>query len=195
MAQLIVWIAEDVNINAIGQGSLIVDGNPISSNIGQFTVTPGDSVTVQAVPANDYDFVHWDVSGVVVSTVNPYTFTMPAGTLILRAVTTYNPNNVINVPIPSNDYAVRFEYEYTNRWGNETLIQIEQRGFVGTKQLREIQRVRYEFGNANSDPIEVIVPSRLTLDLIADFAEDYRLFLDCDIREFRVKYFKKGLQK
>lgn len=70
---------------------------------GNGTYVPGETVTTTAIPNLGYKFVRWeDAGGNVVSSANPYTFTISANTT-LKAIYTSASNYVVNFIVdPAN---------------------------------------------------------------------------------------------
>lgn len=83
---------------------------------GQGTKTSGDQVTVTATPLPGFRFVGWmtgGCNGTVVSTDNPYTFTMPGQSYTLYAKFATIPYQVTTVACPSGGGTVTGGGTYT----------------------------------------------------------------------------------
>ncbi len=82
---------DDITISGANgpQTSFVVSATSANATMGTATVSPngtvaaGTSVTATATANEGYQFVNWTVSGNVVSSANPYTFTVTANTALV----------------------------------------------------------------------------------------------------------------
>jgi M6 family metalloprotease-like protein/uncharacterized repeat protein (TIGR02543 family) len=96
-----------VVVNIFPEGAGLVTGE------GSYNL--GDEVTLEAFSVEGYDFLNWRMNGVVISSENPYTFTMPAQDIsitayfIISGTETYQLTLAVN---PENSGTVSGAGEY-----------------------------------------------------------------------------------
>ena len=118
----------------------------------------GTEVTLTATPAEGYQFVNWTVGEEVVSTENPYTFTVTADVVLVAnfkavepEVITYelNGGEFPAVVVPTNEeLAMAFKQEYAEYFAIE--------GLTDTDMNREVGNFIYVTNSKGGDAVKFI---------------------------------------
>jgi hypothetical protein len=131
--------------------------------------------------------VDWFISGIYVSSGLTLLTVMPSRDISVQA--RVNGNYV-----PFDDYGLKYTYTKTDINGDPFEVKIEEFGFTGVSQERLLQSAMFYWGDRGADLIqEIIVPSRLVLNLVANNTNlSYDSLLTGANRKFRVKLYLNG---
>jgi hypothetical protein len=163
-----------------GTGTLTVNGGP---SVVQF-IEEGTTVNMAVTLDPGFVSVEWYLNDVFQSSSLSFSFSMPFRDSSVRAV-------LSGVFTPVDEYGMKYTYNKTDRSGDAFKIEIEERGFVGVAEEREIESAFYFLGSRGADLIqELIVPSRLVMNLVD--TGGYDDFLTGDNRKFRCRMYLAG---
>ena len=143
-----------------------------AENAQNWLVWTGYEFTVQAYPATGFYFAGWQLDGEIVSTDNPYTFTMPERDMTLYAMYEYDPD------APAHPHG--------NKWDKET-GELIMSDFTPGKLSQQITEVtRRDPWNSDWNLIKSAIVDGPALQAGDDWAtfSDWRAFKDASNVEF-----------
>ena len=167
-----------------GTGTLTVDGSPIWGGIEEGTV-----ITIAVALDAGYNGVQWfrtpNYTTPIATTVS-FQFTMPSADVKMRG-------DVGGEYQPIDGYGDKWTYNKSTLRGESFKIVIQERGYGGLAEERQIVDAVYSFGSRGVDLQSAWVTSSLRLRLVAnDTTLNYDELLTADWRKYRCLLYLKG---
>lgn len=160
-----------------GTGVLTIDGSP---SVVQY-IEEGTILTVAIVLDSGFNSVEWFANNISQGTALSFSYTMPSRDVRMKAV-------LSGTYAPVDGYQLKYTYNKTNRLGEAFKIEIEEDGFGGVAEEREIESAVYYLGSRGVDIVDKnIVSSRLVMNLVD--TDGYDDFLTGDNRQFRCRLY------
>ena len=164
-----------------GTGEAFVDGSPVVNPSYYDAGTPlSVSITLDA----GFNSVEWFANNVSIGTSLSFTYFMPNQDVRIKAV-------LSGTYAPVDGYQLKYTYNKVNRLGESFKIEIEEDGFAGVPEEREIVSAVYYIGSRGVDIVKQdLVSSRLVMNLVD--TDGYDDFLTGDNRQFRCRMYLNG---
>jgi hypothetical protein len=167
-----------------GTATITVNGDVVSSagSGGAVFLEAGTSNTVTVTLDDGY--VSFSATAPFVTggpfTSTPFSFTMPFRD-------TRMVFDISGVFTPVDDFGPKYQWDwFTGTQARK--LEIYEDGYVGSVQFREIQNLKYVWGNLGDSAIKTLIGSKIVFDIIANNT-DFNEFLTGNNRKFKVLYY------
>ena len=167
-----------------GTATITVNGDVVSSaGVGGAVFLQAGTVNEITVTLDD-GYVSFSADAPFVSggpfIASPFNITMPSRDTRL-AVT------ISGDFAPIDGYGLKYQWDWFTG-GQARKLEIYEDGFGGLVSLREIQNLRYVWGNLGDSAIKTLIGSKIVFDLIAS-GTDFQEFLTGNNRKFKALYY------
>jgi len=142
----------------------------------------GTSLTVNVLLDSGYvSFVANINNGLIVTSLNPFTFTMPSQDVRVKITASGSY-------APINGFGLKYFTEFCDLTGQTIKLEILEDGFGGVATEKQSAGLFYRFGTFGQDEFDTIIGSSIDFGLVGN-RDDYFELLQGGNRKFKVKLF------